>query len=522
MHVNVKQKKTLAIARYTCYGKYREDVYNTRILKSYVDELLEYVESWSFKLNVGILSLIFWRGQVRVWKFHLPLHSLVAFISATYVIERPHLIPAYFFFCIAWCMLILMCHQNRHPSPWHRTKSFAHHLGRHTFSGSFGKAEGETIHAKQGFEETKEMHEARKKIMEENKMLKSQIAAVRRELKKLLSAVSDVHIKTCEDGSALNPLGKLLPVQLILRDIIYYVRWFKMTLDGKNSQLSFLIIICSSAIGLILTVLPVMTIISLACKLSIWIFLGPWMKLVDLAYQRRRPDGKVEKHVKKVMEDIQEREKKRWIRKRIKREEAVKLRATRIIRFGPFAIKVPSANITRFHDYPLPSSTANPIAGCSSDNIAVDISQHVPGQKHSGVMIPELSETVKKTKTNRREKKRDAMVKLKSIVDEEKLVIKNESHNSGIDKADFQQEIMPNLRRERSDSLNHYSNLNQTTEEGIELVANENKIIRGERIQICCSNGNKIGAFLSEERDQFCSRDGELLDKRELDQSENN
>merc|ERR1712150_80280 len=59
------------------------------------------------------------------------------------------------------------------------------------------------------------------------------------------------------------------------------------------------------------------------------------------------------------------------------------------------------------------------------------------------------------------------------------------------------------------------------TEEGIEMVANENKTINGEKIQICCSsNGNKIGAFLFEERDHFCSRDGELLDKRELDQGE--
>jgi hypothetical protein len=74
----------------------------------------------------------------------------------------------------------------------------------------------------------------------------------------------------------------------------------------------------------------------------------------------RKSSSKVGKHVKKVMDEIQERERKRWMEARMFREEALKLKATRVLRFGRFAVNVPSINITRYHDYPLPESTATP------------------------------------------------------------------------------------------------------------------------------------------------------------------
>ena len=66
------------------------------------------------------------------------------------------------------------------------------------------------------------------------------------------------------------------------------------------------------------------------------------------------------------------------------REEALKLKATRILRFGRFAVRVPSANITRHNDIPIPQSSARPL------NYAyVDMpKKYIPGQNQFGVMIP--------------------------------------------------------------------------------------------------------------------------------------
>jgi len=391
MHVNVRRRKTLAIARYTCYGKYREDVYNTRILRSYVDELLEYVVSWSFILKRGMRSLIFWRGQVRIGKRAVPLHSFLAFVTAAYVIEYPNLIPAYIFFCAGWCMFVLTCEQHRHPSPWYRGKSFSHHL-RRFISSELITSKGESIDVNEGFKEMKEMEKERQKIAEEDNMLQAQISAVKRELQQILAAVSSVvTIRTNEDVGGLNPLSKLLPVQLIMRDVIHYVRSVHMILSCKDSQLSFLLTILCFGIGVLLLVLPIGKILLWISRLLVWIFLGPWMKLADMTYKRRRTniDG-VNKHVKKIMKEIQGREQKRWMNARILREEALKLKATRILRFGRFAVKVPSINITRFRDHPLSESTARPASDDDKDINDECILRCVPGQKHYGVMIPQL------------------------------------------------------------------------------------------------------------------------------------
>jgi hypothetical protein len=217
IHINVKRRKTLAVARYTCEGKYREEVYNMKVLRSYIDEILEYLEICSFEFHGAVKSLIFWRGQVQFFNLHLPLHSLFAYLSAMYVIERPQLIPAYIFFCAAWCMLILMSRSSKHPSPWLQTKSFSHHLRKLTPLIPSAKSEGVKIVPGEGYTTMKGMEEERKRVREEDKMLQSKIASVRSELQQILAAISQVDLVTNENGGGLNPLRKLLPVQLLLR-----------------------------------------------------------------------------------------------------------------------------------------------------------------------------------------------------------------------------------------------------------------------------------------------------------------
>ncbi len=222
VHVNVKRSKTLHIARYTCYGKYREDVYNMKILRSYVDELLENIEFATFELNMGLKSLVFWKGQVAVGGVNLPLHSFLAFTSAAYVIECPHLIPSYFFFCAAWFILFLMSRSSRDPYPWSKTDSFCHHLRGILPFLSSEKSPGESIVEGQGFKEKQDQDAERKKIIEEDKMIHSKIAALRRELEQIIVAVGEVNLDTNERSGGLNPFSRLLPIQLILRGEFFF------------------------------------------------------------------------------------------------------------------------------------------------------------------------------------------------------------------------------------------------------------------------------------------------------------
>lgn len=76
---------------------------------------------------------------------------------------------------------------------------------------------GVTIDSGQGYEETKEMEKERKRVMEEDKLLQSKIATLRRELQQILATIGDVNLVTSENRGGLNPLRKLLPVQLIMR-----------------------------------------------------------------------------------------------------------------------------------------------------------------------------------------------------------------------------------------------------------------------------------------------------------------
>lgn len=118
--------------------------------------------------------------------------------------------------------------------------------------------------------------------------------------------------------------------------------------------------------------------------------MGPWMRIAEMIANRK---GSA-RHLQKVKEEMKEREQKRLVEARILKEEALKLKATRTLRFGRFAIRVPFTNLTRYRDQPLPESHSqqsdikfDPTASIRS---LIDVC-YIPGQKHHGVMIPELS-----------------------------------------------------------------------------------------------------------------------------------
>lgn len=128
LHVNIEDDSHLAIARFTCSGKHDEDVYDIMFVWFYIKEILDIIKFSRFAISDAIGSLIMWRGQVKIGRFHLPLHSAIAFLGGSYVIERPGLLPGCYFLCLAWFMLALLIHRQQHPSVWHKTNSFLYYF----------------------------------------------------------------------------------------------------------------------------------------------------------------------------------------------------------------------------------------------------------------------------------------------------------------------------------------------------------------------------------------------------------
>jgi hypothetical protein len=98
------------------------------VLRSYINEILEYKQLLSYSVGDSLRSLIFWRGQVSCGSCYIPLHSAIFFWGAATLVEKPYLFPPAFFLGIAWIMLAIMGSRMQHPSPWKTCISFLYFL----------------------------------------------------------------------------------------------------------------------------------------------------------------------------------------------------------------------------------------------------------------------------------------------------------------------------------------------------------------------------------------------------------
>jgi C2 domain len=120
-HVTVQKEKSLSVLRYTCYGEYgdnNEQPFDLTIVRSYVNEILEYKQAISYGIGDAVQSLLFWRGQVRIGTdLLIPLHSFLFFCMMTTLVERPYLFPSFLLLSSAWIMIAAQTQRQQHPSP---------------------------------------------------------------------------------------------------------------------------------------------------------------------------------------------------------------------------------------------------------------------------------------------------------------------------------------------------------------------------------------------------------------------
>jgi len=147
--------------------------------------------------------------------------------------------------------------------------------------------------------------------------------------------------------------------------------------------------------GTLLLVLPWEFILYHVCRICVWTFLGPWMKLVDVYIIKHDSklllDGDERKKVKanELKEAMAQFNKQSRVA-RLRGEEALKNASMRSLWFGNYSAPIPDRNVTRHYDYPL----SNSMATSSDDALYTTSLEHLSygnilrGQKLDGVMIP--------------------------------------------------------------------------------------------------------------------------------------
>ena len=389
MQINVKKRKSLAVVKYTCYGQHPEDRFDIAALKSQAQEMLDLVQGAKYALVDAAKSLIFWRGQVSFGKVKFPLYSMLVYIGGAYVVERPYLLPSLFFWIVAFSMMASYGHRSQLPSPWYRGRPIA------DFASAFtnGKLKGSTVRIKagEGAKETEGLQQAWQSRVE----LDAVAASKRSEMEKRVSEVEEAADKTSSGSRVpqIDPMAMLIPVQQSIDMAIWFPRFAKSIATWENSTAAFLLTAGSFAIAILLSVLPATWIIQWSFRVAIHLGIGPHMKLVDLFFNAHvdfEEEGDRIKHEKAMIKSLAKTFKSKNKMARINAEEIIKKNAMRKIRLGTFVAQVPSVNVTRFYDYPLPDSTTAPESTTLSSKAVRGWKDRVvvPGQQLYGSMIP--------------------------------------------------------------------------------------------------------------------------------------
>jgi len=306
------------------------------------------------------------------------------------------LILSFLVFSIGWFFLATMEHARTRPSALYRPRSYYELLKVLVFNRS---PEPVSI---QRNDELSEIMAYQKKRQELKRAREEIVKTIQMEQKKYeayieeeTSKMEEVDITTSASGGlssiTLAPLqGILLPLQRALHFVCVLLRVSNSIVVWRDSFVTFwLTTVCFLAAFILLWV-PWGFIVGWIFKLAVWVFLGPWMKLVDIFYVNQKVSG--EKDQQK--EDLAQRFHKRYdmivgesLARKLRKESALKMKDMKKYMFGQYLMRVPVYKEERFFDDPLPESFAEPFDISTYGDIRIMDRKY--GQLLKGDMIPE-------------------------------------------------------------------------------------------------------------------------------------
>ena len=358
------------------------------------------------------MVLMLWRGTFQIAVFgrtiKLPVHSLSAFMSAIWMVERPQMIPSFSFAMLAWVLLATMDYRRALPDVWSRCKPYREYLETLVFGQS--SAPPASIKSRENYEEAQAFLQAYQKRIEDSEKdaMKSYEESMKaqEEYDKEMEEIGDdkTDISTKRGGVSMDPFKPILfPVQQNLAMVCRYVRHAKYVLFWEECYISFWIATACLLVAFICLFVPWFFLIKWGARLLVWGLFGPWMKLVDIYYVRE-----IESRTEEEIENqkLKERAQRRLAttvavsEARVKREDAAKLKAMKKHMFGKYITRVPILKEDRYRDMPLPESTATPFrpTPISLSELAMQEAGYhrtrLPGQHLIGNMIPKVSRSL--------------------------------------------------------------------------------------------------------------------------------
>eukprot|EP00980_Cylindrotheca_fusiformis_P020990 scaffold7987_cov200-Cylindrotheca_fusiformis.AAC.19 len=367
--INVKGKKDFRVVRQTCMGMYDY----TR----YLNELRAY-QHVSFYLEDALATLLLWRGHfpVRVGskELMLPLHSLSAFLG--------------------W--------RNHSPNLWRRCSSYKSIL-QEIFTGKKPNRQ-KTIKPFQNWEETKaeldgymaRIVEAQKQAaIAEAKAAKDALIHEKEEEKRLEDLKeTDTTTKTRGIVASVDPMARtMLPFQLALGMFCRIVRFAKNVIIWEEAYFSFWLVTTCIFLSIACLFIPWLWLLKWGSRLFVWTVFGPWMKLLDLFLDRIKEKWS-NTELWEQLEAARSLDAK--LERRVKKENAKKMKQMKQYMFGKFSMEVPVLKMERYSDVPLPDSSAKPYQSkeLSLAEIAMEEAGYnrtrIPGQNLIGDMIPKI------------------------------------------------------------------------------------------------------------------------------------
>ena len=354
----------------------------------------------------ALIALLLWRPQFHFQLFGkhigLPLHSMVAFMIGTTLVERPQLVPSFFFASISWIMLSVQLFRRTNPNPWQRTFSFLE-LAKGLVTGTVGRA-SETIKAhefsdvsleyenlwQQRFKKAKKKAErAQQESEEEAKLAAAELEAI---------GDTDTDISKSKGGISIDPLRAVLaPLQGYIGLLCDTLRVVRDVVSWEESYIAFWVTAGCFVASFVCLFVPWFFIIRWTSRILAWTLLGPWMRAVDI-YFYSKIENMTEEEIQKAREEMLEKRRLRTeeaaLAAKIAREEAAKLKEMKKFLFGKFIMKFPTLKVDRWRDYPLPESTAEAYKAKPLDLASLAMKEagfhrlRVPGQQLHGSMIP--------------------------------------------------------------------------------------------------------------------------------------
>lgn len=354
------------------------------------------------------ISLLMWRSQAEFSimgkTISLPLHSLIAFLSFTSLVEKPELIPSFFCFSVAWFMFAVMSFRRKAPNPWIRCRSYAEIFKILVFGQSM--VPPDSIACNENFEQSKAaIEEWEKRLVEtEERTRKNHEEAIKaqeeyeKDLAEIGEATTDISTKSGRmNMDIFKPI--FFPIQKNLSLACRCLRALRAVVTWDECYFAFWVTTLAVAMGFAFLFVPWFSLLKWTARIVVWSIFGPWMILIDkFYYSRIQPlsDDELEQREAQHRARRQEMTSRAATANRIKRENAAKLRDIKRFMFGDFIWRVPILKADRHRDMPRPESEAVPYQPRPLPLAELAMKEagyhrtRLPGQHLKGDMIPRV------------------------------------------------------------------------------------------------------------------------------------